>query len=63
MESVRLRMVKGSARSTEPLFAIARDAVVDLGVEPERAASVLGLEPGRVEVWVKHRRIMEEALS
>jgi hypothetical protein len=61
-DSVRLRMAKGSGRRTAPLYALAGNAVIDLGVDLDTAATALGLDPSLLSTWVSNQRFNEEAI-
>jgi hypothetical protein len=63
LDSVRLRLRKGSGRCSEPLYVLARDAVTDLGVDLELVATKLDLEPGLLRQWVENKRVAQEVLS
>lgn len=62
-DSVRLRVRKGSGREVEALYALASNAIVDLGVDVAAAAEALRLDAGLLEVWVGGRRQNEEFLA
>jgi hypothetical protein len=60
-DTVRLRLAKGSGRVTKGLYALARDAVVELGCSREQVAQALRLDLGMLDTWVDHRRTAEGA--
>lgn len=51
-DSVRLRVRKGSGRSTYALYGLAQRAILDLGVNLNTAASALGLDASLLAIWV-----------
>jgi hypothetical protein len=62
LDTVRLRLRKGSGRSVEGLYALAEHAVVDLGVDLDLTATTLGLDSGLLGVWCENGRVRREAL-
>lgn len=61
LDTVRLRLRKGSGRRTYELYELATRAVVDLGADLDDAAERLGLEVGLLRVWVDGRRARDAA--
>jgi hypothetical protein len=62
LDTVRLRLRKGSGRCTEALYVLAQHAVLDLGIDQDLAATVLGLDSGLLSTWVSNAGIREEAM-
>jgi hypothetical protein len=62
LDSVRLRLRKGSGRCVEPMYALAQHAVADLGVGLDLAAMTLGLDCALLATWVENGRVREEAM-
>jgi hypothetical protein len=60
VDTVRLRIRKGSGRRTEELYGLAQHAVLDLGIDLDQAATTLGLDRALLGVWVDGRRINRE---
>ena len=63
VDSIRLRVAKGSGRCVYRLYALAANAVIDLGVDPDKASASLGLTRGLLDVWVGNGRIVREVES
>jgi hypothetical protein len=60
MDTVRLRLRKGSGRATAALYAIAEKAVLDLGADLDEAAASLGLDAALLGHWVAGGRLNRE---
>jgi hypothetical protein len=63
LDSVRLRLAKGSGRCVEPLFALAVHAVLDLGIDLDLAATTLALDSGLLGVWCENGRVRKEVVG
>jgi hypothetical protein len=63
VDTVRLRVAKGSGRCSEPMYEMAAVAVAELGADVDSAATMLGLSPSLLETWVQDRREAMEVLS
>jgi hypothetical protein len=59
-DTVRLRFAKSSGRQTAALYGLASRAVVNLGVDPQEAATALGLDVSLVGTWVESERTMRD---
>jgi len=62
LDSVRLRLRKGSGRCVEPLFALAAHPVLDLGIGQDLAATTLGLDSALLSTWCENGRVRREAI-
>lgn len=60
IDTIRLRLAKGSGRCVEALYDLATKAVVNLGVDPDVAAESLGLDRDLLDVWVEHAQMVRE---
>jgi hypothetical protein len=60
LDSVRLRVRKGSGRNSEALYKLATAAVVDVGRDEQEVAGLLCLDLGMLRVWVSNARIAAE---
>lgn len=63
LDSIRLRMRKGSGRESQRLYALATGAVIDLGQTVENAAAALELEADVLAAWVDSARVSIDAWS
>lgn len=57
LDSVRLRVRKGSGRNSEALYELAVAAVVEVGRDEREVAESLRLELGLLRVWVTNARV------